>query len=468
MKITIPRRELKTALIGLGKIVPRHTALPVLSGVKFEVAADVKAVATDLDQMAIYRFGDAVSNGSGSFVIPHADLKDLGKGADADVIEIAVNGDYATISNPVAGQVITRQHQLLSLDDWPALTATVKTTSADGFLETIQKLAPFVSSDTTRAVLNGCFLDVSEPGKGKARMVATDGRRLTCCNTMTLPLSESCVIPVSKYLTWLDGTCAIGVHKTDELSWFGVEAGPWKYIVKTIDGTYPNYRQVIPAERGGNRVLFAEADVERLPQILKALPGDREGVVVFRPAGEVVTVSGKAKENPSETTVTLSGGSRYVGKCGQIALSRHYLLDALKAGFREFTFADDISPLLSEDGHGGKHVVMPMRVEPVVNSLASKIVEAQQEEIAVSADTKHEVNEAEEKKTRRTKMSKEATAVEKLLAAYEAAKEQLKTVQSTVADLAGLIKEVAREDKTRRSEVEAVRSSLAKIQAIRV
>jgi hypothetical protein len=39
---------------------------------------------------------------------------------------------------------------------------------------------------------------------------------------------------------------------------------------------------------------------------------------------------------------------------------------------------------------------------------------------------------------------------------------------TTLADLASLIKEVAKEDKQRRAEVESVRTGLAKLQAIKV
>ena len=56
--ITLPVRELKTALTGLSKIISKRASLPVLQHVRVERAADGATTisATDLDAFASYRF----------------------------------------------------------------------------------------------------------------------------------------------------------------------------------------------------------------------------------------------------------------------------------------------------------------------------------------------------------------------------------------------------------------------------
>ena len=57
MILTIPRKELQEALHGLGKVISRTATLPVLRAIQFSADDGVPAAtATDLDQVARYRF----------------------------------------------------------------------------------------------------------------------------------------------------------------------------------------------------------------------------------------------------------------------------------------------------------------------------------------------------------------------------------------------------------------------------
>ena len=56
------------------------------------------------------------------------------------------------------------------------------------------------STDETRVILNGCYLDLSDPGC--QQIVATDGRHLYSSNSFSLPLQGSLLIPDHKFLGW--------------------------------------------------------------------------------------------------------------------------------------------------------------------------------------------------------------------------------------------------------------------------
>ena len=66
------------------------------------------------------------------------------------------------------------------------------------------------------------------------------------------------------------------------------------------------------------------------------------------------------------------------------------------------------------------------------------------------------------------KTPKEATALDKLITACEAAKAKLKEASDAVAEILSVAKAVGREDKQRRAEIDQVRAGLAKVQAIKV
>ena len=64
--------------------------------------------------------------------------------------------------------------------------------------------------------------------------------------------------------------------------------------------------------------------------------------------------------------------------------------------------------------------------------------------------------------------AQEPTALEKLQASYETAKNKVREAQSALADVAIAIRDAVREDRQRRAEVETVRAGLAKLQSIKV
>ena len=60
------------------------------------------------------------------------------------------------------------------------------------------------------------------------------------------------------------------------------------------------------------------------------------------------------------------------------------------------------------------------------------------------------------------------TALDRLQAAYEVAKQKVRDANAALVDVAGAIKDAIKEDKQLRADVESVRSGLAKIQSIKV
>ena len=80
MHITIPRRELKEAVAGLSRIVPRRVTLPVLQTIRLAVdSGRTTMTGTDLDQVASYQFEEAKAEGDGAVLIDLQDA-DFGDG----------------------------------------------------------------------------------------------------------------------------------------------------------------------------------------------------------------------------------------------------------------------------------------------------------------------------------------------------------------------------------------------------
>lgn len=480
MKITIQRGELKAAVSGFQKIVNgKSRSLPILGGIRFEHKADaLTALATDLDQFLVYAFQQAQADGDGVMILPLAVLKDLAKGRDGETVELAgASGPEWTvgITNHVGGHALQRSVPGFDPAEWPASPPTTLTRPAPGFMKAFRGMLPFVSHDETRRVLTGVFI---EAGTGNAcTLVATDGRRLTCSRNLELPVTLSAVVPATKFLAWggLGDEAQIGMRtekdgKTVRVAGFVLQAGSWNYDTRTIEGVYPNWRQVVPSrENLTRRLVFHEDDVGLMRRALPSLPGGENVNIACGQDGSV-TLSGVDKETGEEPQLPLPG-SRYAGPATRICLNRQFLQEALDAGFREFGFADSHAPLMAEDGKGGLHVLMPLRIsndastpEPVPDTPAVTVnpTPAAETQPATHKEKPIMANEKNEH------THSETSALEKLQAAYDIAKSKVREAQSALADVASAIRDAVREDRQRRSEVETVRAGLARLQAIKV
>ncbi len=326
MKLSIPRSELKQAVSGFTKIVNGKVTLPILGCVRFENGRNgITAQVTDLDQHLRYRFGEAQAQGEGALILPLANLKDLVQGKAQETIEFetGANGTIS-VTNHVGDHAV--KHPLAGMDpeEWPVSPAEAATRPADGFLDTYRKLVPFASTDSTRYVLQSVFVDVADKGEHPVTMVATDGRRLSLWNTMNLPLPRSAIVPTTRFLQWagLQGNAEIGLRtesqkKEVRVLGFVLRLGPWCYDVRAVDGTYPNWRQVIPpADEMANRITFTDEDAVALRKILPTFPrhGSQNDGIALQPGAEGrLVISGRGPDDKAETTLELTGGSRCEG-----------------------------------------------------------------------------------------------------------------------------------------------------------
>lgn len=506
MNLTLERHHLKAAVAGFGRIVPNRPALPILNAVRFSRHnRTVQLTATDLEQTAAYEVEDATGDGDGTFVLPYQALRQFTRGRDPEPVRFACNGSgpAVTVEHDVAGHAVRFPVTGLDPADWPETSMATTTSPATGFLETYRRLARFCSTDTSRYLLNGIYVEVAPKGLHPVTMVATDGRRLCSQNTLQLPIQHSLIVPVTRFLRWtgLDGAVEMGlrtqrVKRDVNVLGLTVRAGNWRYDVRAIDGTYPAFRQVIPNHGGtASRLAFTDEDVEALRQVLPGFPAadTPHAVITLRQQADGrVVVAGRGPDPENETVLALTG-SRMEGGTQQVSLNARFLLDALETGFRDFTFADDESPLSSVDGKGGVHVLMPVRmgcstpVVPATEPGAEPVAEvpvtakpatakpATAEPATATTPTAVQTNETKPndptqgermKETNEQQTPPDGTALDKVLAAVETARGKLRESATALADVTDAVKTALKEGKAQAADLEKARTTLQKLQAI--
>lgn len=473
MKLTIPRSELKEALSGLSKVVNQRAPVPVLSCLRLDAEVQtIRLTGTSIDQTALYAITVAEPVPAPvSTLIPIDALQSVLKTAQGANIEIEPGKDVVTIVAEVAGQNIGRRVETPDLKDWPELGVPADTNPVEpGFLAGLRQALTFASSDDSRPLLKAAFLDVS--AKAGHRIVATDSRRLTVLPCGILPLAESAIVPSTKFLNWtkLEGETQIGAGK----SIFTLQCGPWTYTTKTVEGQYPRWSQVVPA--GGDRTLeLSEEDAAMLIKALPGLPtyeGSSDAVVLCLEPDGARIYSRQGPKAP-ESAIRLEKSKHTGGGAFAIGLNREFFRDALQAGFRYWEFQDAVSPLLgrlSRDDKGSVHVLMPIRtIDSEVQRAEAPAPAAKPAPVPVQPQPiQKETLMPKKIEVPQTVPTEAPTSLDRILAAYDAARDAVRQAQSALVDVAQCVRDAIKDDRARRKEIADVRAGLARLQAIRV
>src|SRR5436190_1102836 len=200
----LPIAELKPALAGLGKVIAKRCALPVLGNIKLERTQDgwIALTGTDLDHFVTVRLEQPAAGEPGALLIPYEELLKIMKacGSGEEILVEQAGKDTATIKYRIGQQFVETKVESLPVDEFPQ-TPRFKADAialSDTLRASIHEALQCASTDETRLILNGAYLDVSKPEA--SYIVGTDGRHLFSSNSFNLPLKNSLIIPAHKFI----------------------------------------------------------------------------------------------------------------------------------------------------------------------------------------------------------------------------------------------------------------------------
>ena len=363
MKIKVNKEAIIDCLQKVQAVINPRNALPVLSNVLFKAEnGKLELTATDMALTVRATMAAEVAE-SGSTTLPAKRIFGVFRELSVDEAEMEVN--ESNIAFIHAASAYFRIHGI-SEADYPSLPemADAKTYSLDqaAFRNMLRLTSYAASTDANRPLLNGVLLSFKG---GKLSVVATDSRRLAL-------VEHEVEFPADAGMDLI-----VPLKTVDELIRTLGESGPLKILAtpkqiafefdrmlivsKLVEGTYPNFRQVIPQSNGDRVSMERETlltGVRRTSQlVIDAVSGvkltfTKNRLEILATAPEI----GEARETMDV---------KYNGPDIGISFNPAFLMDPLKALTTDEVYldlTDDTSPGVVRSTINFVYVLMPIRV----------------------------------------------------------------------------------------------------------
>lgn len=375
MKVRIERDDLLTALQRVQGVVEKRNTMPILANILLEAKSEgLDVLATDLEigMRGLYK---AVVDDPGSVTFSARKLFEILKEVREKEVELTMSeNSWVTIR---AGRSEFRVVGLPS-QDYPTLPAIERNglipLPVAGLLELIRKTVFAVGDNDTRYVLNGLLVAVipKNPNTGTIRLVGTDGHRLALAereialDQSTLPSGETKVIIPKKAATEIrrlleedEAEPLIGFTRNMLI----FRKSGLVLTSRVMEGTYPNYQQVLPKETP-KKLIVSKEDIEGALRRVSLLSKDKSYAVKLTIDQDRVHLF---SSNPDMGEANEEIPAKFEGEGFSTGFNARYLLDVLGVMEGEslsLQMETPLSPCLIQE-HGNprfKAVVMPVKV----------------------------------------------------------------------------------------------------------
>ncbi len=363
MKLEIAKAVLLEGLQKVQNVVSLRSTLPILSNVL--ISADKKSITlttTDLE-VTMRCTVDATVQKVGATTLPARRLASIVRELPDGVVELDVDDkDVASITCGSSFFKIVG----LSSDEFPPIPKPegkhAYTLDQGAFREMLRKTAYAASSDETRYVLNGVLLSFKA---AKLTIVATDGRRLALVEQevdFPAEAQKDYILPtkpVNELMHVLKDEGELKIHASESQLLFEFDAT--MLATKLIDGTYPNYRQVIPSSSEERVTIERESLLTALRRV-SLVTTDKSNATKLTFAKNKLTIT-MSTPDVGEARETIP--VKYAGKEISVAFNPEYMIDPLKNLTNDeiaLELTDELSPGVLKTDIPFLYVLMPMRV----------------------------------------------------------------------------------------------------------
>jgi DNA polymerase-3 subunit beta len=366
MKFSVARSELLEALSSAGRGLSSRSTLPILAGILVTAEGEGKVIfqATDLE-ISIKVGVEAHVEEEGQAVLPGKLVSDIVRSLPEVAVSVAVEGEMATITCGQASFSV----KTLSPDDFPRfpeLDSATKVSVDTGVLTAATThVTKAVSRDETRPILTGVLASVDETS---LKMVATDSYRLAVKETMLAEPSTATaevVIPgraLGEVTRLAAGTESVEMSVGENQ--VGFSFGETLFITRRIEGTFPNYAQLLPKEKETSVKVPREEFLQAVKRVALLAQHNSPMRIAVSQEDQTLSLSANTQDvgDASEDLMaTVEGGDI------EIAFNHAFLADGLAVAQGEEIILEATSPLkpgvlTAPEDEGFLYLLMPVRL----------------------------------------------------------------------------------------------------------
>jgi DNA polymerase-3 subunit beta len=383
VKFRCERDSLVEVLTTAGRAVSsRTTSSMALAGVRIESEGNrLMVIGTDLD-LTVHVSTEAIGLSDGVCVAPSKLLTDIVRSLEPGAVTIEAEQDKIEISAARSRFSL----QTFPADDFPSLPEPPAPTTllpARSLVNALRQVVRAASNDDARPLLTGVLMAAEGTG---IRLVATDSYRLALrdIEVGNEALSTTQILVPARALAELQRLSALSVDAKDPKGvpdnadgtkpepMVGLSigehdvtftAGDVQVSTRLLDGTYPDYRQLIPAEYPNRLHVGKDSLLDALRRVRLVVRDNMTPVrLSMRQGGVDLTVVSQEVGDASETV-----DADFEGIDLTIAFNPTYLIDGVDAVMGDEVLLETIDATKPATVTGAeqsefRYLLMPVRV----------------------------------------------------------------------------------------------------------
>ena len=351
-------------------IVEKKTTTPILNNVLLKAESNkIKIIATDREISLLSDY-DADIAETGEITLSAKKLYEMIREIQGDVVHFTKSANNIV---KVTCQRAVYKIPGLPADDFPSVADSQQmeffNIPGSVLKDLINKTSFAMAFDESRKNLNGVLLETSSDGKNHLwRMVATDGHRLAVAKALTPDpcpeMTPGIIIPRKglmevKKLTDVHENINIGIHK----NMLVVKTENTILKVNLVDAEYPDYKRVIPAERGVSVTLDKELFLHALRRMNVVSSERYSGVIISFTADKMTLNSTNLDVGEATEEIDIA----YAGEDMDVGFNVNYVIDAVSAISIENIVMEvgaGLKPTLIKPADGDNYlcIVMPLKI----------------------------------------------------------------------------------------------------------
>ncbi len=371
MKFKISRSDFFKTLSHLQGIVDKKNSLPILANILIEAKNNNLILSsTDMDISIIEKISCDVME-DGSTTINAQILYDI-------VRKIDDNSEIEIISNN--GKLLTLRSEgsrfslaCLPKEDYPLIekdnTGIDIVLNSKILYKLIDKTKFAISTEETRYFLNGLYFNVTnETNKNTVTLVGTDGHRLAKFSheidekvdqVSGVIIPKKTIYELSKLLSEIDVNINISISSNKIV----FTIGDIIFISKLIDGSFPDYKRVIPIDNTNILKINRDKLLSAVDRV-STIANEKSPVIKFKLLPNVLnlnTVNNESSTASEDLTINYEGDEIEIGFNSKYIMDIVNNLEDLEISIN---LKDNTSPIIAQENSNSNlvYVLMPMRV----------------------------------------------------------------------------------------------------------